>query len=100
MLSSAFVLIIQQSFSPELSLSLPVILLTLDDQKLLFQFSDSAHLLLMLLPVTCSKDIPQTSGRFLVTVETRLGLVGRNCVIRVGQYLIAWVQFRCGDCSP
>jgi hypothetical protein len=65
-LSSAFVLIIQQSFSPGLSLSLPVVLLILHDPKLLFQFCDSAHLLLTLLPV--SKDIPQTSGRFLVTV--------------------------------
>jgi hypothetical protein len=35
-----------------------------------------------------------------INAETRLGLVGRNCVIRVAQYLTTWVQFRCGDCSP
>jgi hypothetical protein len=35
-----------------------------------------------------------------VNGETRPGSVGRNCKIRVPQYLIAWVQFRCGDCSP
>ena len=32
--------------------------------------------------------------------ETRLTSVGRNCVIRVAQFLIALVQFQCEDCSP
>jgi hypothetical protein len=41
-----------------------------------------------------------TLGYIVRGGETRLGLVGRNCVIRVAQYLTTWVQFRCGDCSP